>query len=318
MSQEIIGRIYDIQGFSVHDGPGIRTSVFLSGCPLSCLWCHNPESVPFHYVLSYTSVKCIGIEKCGLCLSACKNNAIKASQPNYSPLSESDITLIDVDRKKCTDCLDCTQVCKPRALMASGKDMKLEDVMARILKDRAYFNNSGGGLTISGGEALAQIDFTVELLKAAKNENIHTCLDTTGFATWKTLERTLPYVDLYLYDIKHMDPNQHQKYTGVSNELILENAKKLVAAKGKIQFRFPIIPGVNDSAKNLHATGKFIKELGSSIQLLQLLPYHQLGLLKYDKLGKENKLKHLKSPSDTVMQEYKQLLESYFTPIQIH
>ncbi|KNZ40854.1 glycyl-radical enzyme activating protein [Acetobacterium bakii] len=318
MSQGIIGRIYDIQGFSVHDGPGIRTSVFLSGCPLSCLWCHNPESISFHYVLSYTSVKCIGIEKCGLCLSVCKHNALKASKPNYSPLDKRDVAIIEVDREKCTDCLDCTQVCKPKALIPSGHDMKLEDVMGRILKDRAYFNNSGGGLTISGGEALSQIDFTIELLKAAKKEHIHTCLDTTGFASWKTLERTLPYVDLYLYDLKHMDTNQHKKYTGIFNERILENARKLANAGGKIQFRFPIIPGVNDSEENLHATGEFIGELGPSVQLLQLLPYHQLGLFKYDKLGKENKLKNLKSPSDEVMEEYKRLLETYFTPIQIH
>ncbi|MBF7095615.1 glycyl-radical enzyme activating protein [Alkalibacter mobilis] len=318
MNLEITGRIYDIQGFSVHDGPGIRTSVFLSGCPLSCLWCHNPEAIPFQYVLSYTSIKCIGIEKCGSCMSVCNFGAIKKSKLSNSQLLEDKITHVEIDRTKCTNCLKCTTVCKAKALIPSGQDMKLGEIMNKLMKDKAYFNGSGGGLTVSGGEALSQIEFTVELLKAAKSENIHTCLDTTGFASWEDLKKTLPYVDLYLYDLKHMDSNKHKEFTGVPNEKILSNATKLAKEGAKIQFRFPIIPGINDSVDNLRMTGEFIKEIEYAVELLQILPYHRLGLPKYDRLGKINILKDLDSPSDADMEKHKNFLEAYFPNIQIH
>lgn len=318
MVMDIKGRIYDIQGFSVHDGPGIRTSVFLSGCPLSCLWCHNPEAIPFQYVLSYTAVKCIGVEKCGLCIPQCKFGAIETGEPSQLSPAKPKITPVKINRSKCMNCLECTKACRAKALIPSGKDMSLQEVFDKVMRDKDYMDGSGGGLTVSGGEALAQIDFTVALLRSAKEENIHTCLDTTGFAPWETLERTLPFVDLYLFDIKHMDSSAHKKYTGVPNERILENAKKLAQNGAKIQFRFPIIPGVNDGIENLMRTGEFIKEMGDAAVLLQILPYHKLGLPKYDRLGIANQLEDLESPKEEIMEEHKRLLERYVSNVQIH
>ena len=318
MNKDLVGRIYDIQRFSVHDGPGIRTNIFLSGCPLSCLWCHNPEAVSTKYELSFIKVKCVGIEKCGLCIPACKEGAIHKGEIVFSYVFKSDITVIEIDRDKCNLCGNCSDVCKAKSLIMSGRDMTLGNIVDIVNKDKAYYDKSRGGLTISGGEALSQIEFTVELLKAAKEQGINTCLDTSGFAAWKTLEKTLPYVDLYLYDIKHMDNEKHKKYTGVPNDVILQNAKNLATAGGRLQVRFPIIPGYTDDETNLHATGEFVRALGDAVEMLQILPYHRLGLPKYDRLGRKNPLEDVLPPSSERMEEIKTLLEEYFEPVTIH
>jgi pyruvate formate lyase activating enzyme len=302
----------------VHDGPGIRTTVFLSGCPLHCLWCHNPEAISTEYKLSFIKIKCVGIEKCGLCIPACERGALHKGETVYSYVFQSDISVITIDREKCNLCGNCTDVCKAKSLIMSGRDMTLGTVVDIINKDRSYYENSGGGLTISGGEALLQIDFTVELLKAAKEQGINTCLDTSGFSTWKILKRTVPYVDLYLYDIKYMDSRKHRKYTGVPNETILQNIKILAASGAKLQIRFPIIPGYTDDEINLQATGEFIRTLGNSVTMVQILPYHRLGLTKYERLGQKNLLEDLLPPSPERMEEIKTVLEEYFHPVTIH
>jgi pyruvate formate lyase activating enzyme len=318
MNKDLIGRIYDIQRFSVHDGPGIRTDVFLSGCPLHCLWCHNPEAIPTKYELSFIKAKCVGIERCGLCISACKQVAIHRGETVFSYIFKSDISVIAIDRDKCHLCGNCSEACKAKSLIMSGRDMTLGNVINIVNKDKAYYDNSGGGLTISGGEALLQIEFTLELLKAVKEQGINTCLDTSGFAAWKTLKRTLSYVDLYLYDIKHMDNEKHKKYTGVPNDVILQNAKNLAGAGGRLQVRFPIIPGYTEDEINLRATGEFVRALGNTVETLQILPYHRLGLTKYERLGQRNTLEDVLPPSPERMEEIKTILEEYFEPVTIH
>lgn len=318
MNKNIIGRIYDTQRFSVHDGPGIRTTVFLSGCPLHCLWCHNPEAISTEYKLSFIKIKCVGIEKCGLCIPICPQGALHKGETIYSYAFHSDISVIAIDREKCNFCGHCTDFCKAKALVMSGRDMTLGAIIDIVNKDKSYYDNSGGGLTISGGEPLLQIDFTVELLKAIKEQGINTCLDTSGFATWETLKKTLPYVDLYLYDIKHMDTQKHKKYTGVPNEIILQNINNLAAVEAKIQIRLPIIPGHNDDITNLQATGQFIKTIGASVTMLQILPYHRLGLTKYERLGQKNLLEDLVPQSSERIEEIKTILEKYFQPVTIH
>jgi pyruvate formate lyase activating enzyme len=318
MNKDLIGRIYDIQKFSVHDGPGIRTTVFLGGCPLRCLWCHNPDSISKEYKLSFIKIKCVGIERCGLCISACSKGALTEGEKVYSYAFQSDISIIAIDREKCNLCGNCTEICKAKSLVMSGRDMTLGSVIDIVNKDKSYYENSGGGMTVSGGEPLLQTDFTVALLKTAKEMGINTCLDTSGFSEWGNLKRTIQYVDLYLYDIKQMDSQKHKKYTGVPNEIILNNIKNLAAAGAKIQVRFPIIPGHNDDETNLRATGQFIRSLEDSVTMLQILPYHRLGLTKYERLGQKNLLEDLTPPTSERMEEVKAMLEEYFKPVVIH
>ena len=253
------GIVYDIQGFSVQDGPGIRTTVFLKGCPLSCPWCHSPESQRFDIQLSWQWRKCIGMEQCGLCLDVCPHDAIApgetvastdsaaptAAEPGHAPaaqvpaataagstpVAESARRLIRVDWDRCDDCGQCAERCPAGALSMWGKSYTVSEVVSRVLRDRPFFERSGGGVTVSGGEPLAQPAFTSALLAALKAEGIHTALDTTGFASWTVVESVLPHVDLFLLDLKHMDSRAHKTVVGVPNEPILENARRIAAAR---------------------------------------------------------------------------------------
>ncbi|MBR6812771.1 MAG: glycyl-radical enzyme activating protein, partial [Oscillospiraceae bacterium] len=237
----VTGKIFDIQGFSVQDGPGIRITVFLKGCPLRCPWCHSPESQEFHTELNWMEMKCIGVEKCGKCLTVCPNNAISVGKTKKTPMGDEEIQLVTVDRSKCDNCGKCAEACTSKALYMCGTEYTVEEIMTRIRKDVPFFKSSGGGVTFSGGECLCQPDFMVEVLKACKAEGIHTAVDTTGFIPWSTIERVLPYTDLFLYDIKNMNSELHKRVIGVPNELILENARKIAAAGGKFHIRIPVI-----------------------------------------------------------------------------
>lgn len=309
----IAGRIYDIQGYAVHDGPGIRTTVYTKGCPLHCLWCHSPESQYHDLELGYLAVKCLGTEVCeNACVSACPHGAISIGAPVKAIGKEEYLLKPEIDRTKCTGCLSCAEVCIPKALYPSGWDTTVDEVYARLDKDRVFFQNGGGGVTISGGEAMAQFDFTFELARRLKESGLHICLDTTGFAPTAQYEKIMPYIDLYLYDLKHMDTGMHKKLTGVGNELILENARFLAKNGGALQVRYPIIPRLNDQPSNLRATAEFCVELnrlsqaagkGDAVQLVQLLPYHATGRMKYDRLGIHYKLKNVEPPPDAFMQE---------------
>ena len=241
------GRIYDIQGYAVHDGPGIRTTVFTKGCPLSCLWCHSPESQGFGFELGWLPLKCLGMDLCvEACKKACPRGAISRGEPTKRMGTEELVEKAELDRTKCDGCLKCTEVCFTKALYSAGWDTTVDEVYDRLMKDVPFFEN-GGGVTVSGGEAMSQFEFTLNLLKRLKDSGIHICLDTTGFAPGEKFLEILPYVDLFLYDIKHMDSKRHKALTGVPNELILDNARLLAKNGAKIQVRYPVIPKLNDS-----------------------------------------------------------------------
>ena len=289
MKKEQTGLIYDIQGFSVHDGPGIRTTVFLKGCPLRCPWCHSPESQSFEKQLSFMDMKCVGVDRCGSCLNVCPASAIGLGRVEWSEIKKENVQHIQVDDSRCTECFQCTGCCFPGALSVCGEEYTVDGVLERVLKDLNYYQHSGGGgVTISGGEPLSQYDFTLRLLKALKEHGVNTALDTTGYASTRRILDTLPYVDTYLYDLKHMDSRRHREVIGVPNEIILENARQLAQAGGHFQIRMPVIPGFNDSDENFRAFGEFCVSLGSAVDVVQLLPFHRFGDVKYERLQRKS------------------------------
>ena len=318
MPEEISGMVYDIQPFSVQDGPGIRTTVFLKGCPLRCPWCHSPESQEFYPQISWIPMRCMGTEICeSSCLKACPKDALELGETSIDSKSGEPIQLVHVKRDLCDNCGECANECYPHALFLCGTRYTVEEIMQKVRPDRPFFNRSGGGVTISGGEALSQIEFTLALLKQLKAEDFNTALDTTGFAAWKTAEMTLPYTDLYLYDLKHMDSARHKQTIGVPNEPILENARNLAAAGGKLQIRIPVIPLFNDDTENLTRTAKFCVGLGDAVTMVQLLPYHNLGVSKHLRIS-DTPVAEATPPSDAKMEEIKALFDSFGLPAMIH
>jgi pyruvate formate lyase activating enzyme len=314
----LTGRLYDIQGFSVQDGPGVRTTAFLKGCPLRCPWCHSPESQLFKKQLSWIAMRCVGTDACKeRCLKACPKGAIELGGKREDPVSKTEIQLIHVKRDLCDDCGICEKSCYSEALYLCGKDYTVDELMKRLLQDRKFYEKSGGGVTISGGEALCQIDFVEEVLKRLKEEGIHTALDTTGYAPWETVERTLPYTDLYLYDLKHMDSKKHKDVIGVPNELILSNARELAEHGKKLQIRIPVIPLFNHDEENIRKTAEFCQKLGESVAMIQLLPYHNLGVMKYLRIS-DKPVAQATPPSDEYMEKLKKIMEEYGLPVTIH
>ena len=283
------GMVFDIQRYSVHDGPGIRTTVFLKGCNLRCFWCHNPESWRMEQDLLFYPVKCIA---CGKCFEICPLGCHRVT-----PESEHCI-----DRAKCTMCGACAKRCYAGALVLSGKERTVEDVMKTVRADAAFYRNSGGGMTVSGGEPLLQPEFTLALLRAAKEEGIHTALDTAGHVDFALFERVMPYVDLLLFDCKCMDSAIHKQVTGVENTRILENLLHLGQGKVPVWVRVPVIPGVNDTEQNMTALRALLSEL-PAVRRLDLLAYHNLGAGKHANLGGEYAHKELKAPPKERMEE---------------
>jgi pyruvate formate lyase activating enzyme len=314
------GIIYDIQGFSIHDGPGIRTTVFMKGCPLRCPWCHSPESQAFNAQICYMDVRCVGIEKCGLCVSACPKGAITPSEEvSFSLAQKANIQTICIDRGKCSDCGSCAETCFSKALFVSGTSYTVEQVLERIVKDIEFFKNSNeGGVTISGGEPLCQSDFITAVLQECKKFELHTALDTTGFAKFCDIEKVLPFTDLFLYDLKHMNSRLHKEMIGVSNDIILENAKRIAQCGGKMQIRIPVISGFNDSAENLKETIQFCIELGNAVAAVQLLPYHRMGSVKYKRLQREDPMPDINPPSTEIIQECSESFAALGFNVMIH
>lgn len=271
------GVIFNIQRFTIHDGPGVRTELFLKGCPLRCKWCGNPESFSPKIQLGVYSSKCIGEDKCGLCKSVCSS---------HDALKFKEGQLVQMKEENCAQCFQCAEVCPSEAIKAWGYELSVEECMTIIRKDRGYYDRSGGGITVSGGEPLLQSDFVADLFKACKAEGIHTCLESTFYGEWSEIEKILPYTDLLISDIKHMDPRIHKQYTRVSNDKILRNLKKLSENHPELILRVPVIPEVNDDMVNMEATADFIvQELGNRVRTLQLLSFMRLGQEKYTSLG---------------------------------
>ena len=318
MTKPLTGKIYDIQGFSLQDGPGIRTTVFLKGCPLRCPWCHSPESQLFNSQLGWIALRCLGIARCGRCLGACAKQAISEGRASKHAVTEEEIRLIQVDRSICDHCGECAAVCSPKALYVCGTDYSVEEILNRVIKDRPFYDQSGGGVTLSGGEPLCQPEFTRKLLEELKLLHIHTALDTTGYAEPALIESVLACTDLFLYDLKHMDRDQHKIVTGVSNERILENAQRIASAGGKLQIRIPVIPHFNDSQKSIHEIGVFCQSLGKAVTLIQLLPYHNLGVMKYARLDDRKTVLEAEPPSDAAVLTLKSVLETLGLSVTIH
>lgn len=296
------GKIFNIQKYSIHDGPGIRNTVFMMGCPLSCWWCHNPESQSLKEQLMVFPNRCIG---CMACIEACTQGAIKEVNG-----------MVVTDRSKCKNCGDCTLVCYPGAREMSGETMTVEEVAHEVLKDRDFFDESDGGVTFSGGEPLMQADFLIALLQEMKKHHIHTTVDTSGFASRKVIEKVSKYTDLFLYDLKHIDSVKHEKYTGVTNNIILDNIKFLHDIGKEIIIRIPIIPGINNSEEDLKAFRDFIKTL-PNIKGVNILPYHKIGEEKYKRLGMNYKMTGVEEPSEEDMDFALQILKGTGNKVQI-
>ncbi len=267
------GIVFDIQRYSIHDGPGIRTTVFLKGCPLKCVWCQNPESQNRAPELLLNRTLCAG---CGQCIPVCSVGANSLLERRSQ-----------VDRAKCIRCGICVTTCPNQARRMSGKSMTVDEVLKKVKKDLKFYETSGGGITLSGGEATFQPDFALAILKKSKELMIHTALETCGYASWRVLEELLLYVDLVLYDIKHWDSERHQRGTGVSNQIILENAKRIAELK-PMKVRVPLIPGFNDSEHDIRSIASFVGSLPNQIEM-ELLAYNPLGEGKYERLGKGEK-----------------------------
>lgn len=250
--------IFDIQRNSYIDGPGIRTTVFFKGCNLRCAWCHNPESQQAKPQMMFYQNKCTG---CGKCKEKCPNAL-----------------------EKCDLCGKCTLFCPHDAREICGKEYTADEVLREVIKDKTFYENSGGGVTFSGGECMLQIDFLEEILRKCKENGIHTAVDTAGYVPYERFERILPYIDLFLYDIKCFDREKHKQYTGVDNELILENFKKLSAAGKPLWVRIPIVPTVNAQSEEMLGIKDFLQTCGQP-EKIELLPYHPMGEHKYSVLG---------------------------------
>ena len=270
------GTVLNLQRFSVHDGPGIRTVVFLKGCSLRCVWCSNPESMAKARQLGVFPAKCIGIDRCGACLETSKGRQSLHVEGNC---------VVGVVAGHEVDSLACAEHCPSGALKVWGEVRTVGAVMREVLADRRFYAESGGGMTLSGGEALVQARFAVELLKAAKVEGIGTCIETALNYEPAVLDAVLPYLDFALCDLKHMDPAAHERYTGASNRRVLQNLRKVADSGTPVVIRIPVVPGYNGTERNLRATAGFIsRELGGAVRQVQLLPFRKLGEEKYASL----------------------------------
>lgn len=285
--------IFNIQKFSIHDGPGIRTTVFFKGCPLRCLWCHNPESQSPVKEILYDKSKCT---LCGNCIRACENKAIEMKDKTLT-----------TNMDKCSFRGDCVLSCINSAREIAGKEYTLNEVMEEVLKDKVFYKNSKGGVTLSGGEPLIYADFIEALLKELKKENIHTAVDTCGYGDFKAIERISKYTDLFLYDLKLTDDEKHILYTGVSNKIILDNLLKLSKIHDNINLRLPLIEGINADENHILEVLSLIK--GMNIKKVNLLPYHDIGRHKCEKSGRPY-AEDMERPTDDKLNRFKEMFEN--------
>ena len=297
------GTVFNIQHYSIHDGPGIRTSVFLKGCFLHCIWCQNPESQSAKPELFYFTEKCTG---CGRGVAACPANAIRVIE-----------SISVTDRNICNGSGQCVQVCPNEARRLAGEEMTAEEVFQRVKSDEIFYRRSSGGVTLTGGDPLFQPAFSENILSLCRQARIHTAIETCGYISWEILREVLQYTDLVLYDLKHMDCEKHREYTGVPNSLILDNVRKIYELGIPLWIRVPVIPGYNDSVENIGETGRFVAtELDASVTV-HLLAYHRLGESKYERLGVTGKNMSIIPPTDEHMLEIRDILASHGLEVQI-
>src|SRR6056297_219502 len=297
MKKEAI--IFNIKKYAIHDGPGIRTTVFFKGCSLNCSWCHNPESKSYKKELFYNQKKCIN---CFDCVDACNKDALSIVNKKLA-----------LKRDKCTGCFDCVNVCFNNALKKAGKIYTVNELFYEINKDRVFYEESGGGITCSGGEPMSSIDFLEKFLKLCKIKKIHTAVDTSGYTKFENFKRILNYTDLFLYDLKFISENKHEKYTGLSNKIIINNLTMLKNNNSSIRIRIPVIPDINGK-EEIHEIIKFVDKIG--IKKVDLLPYHQAGINKEYRLGKQN-VKKYKNPDRSYMESIQKKYKNSDIIIQI-
>jgi pyruvate formate lyase activating enzyme len=280
----VIGRVFDIKRYSIHDGPGIRTTVFLKGCSLRCLWCHNPESVDPGPELMHWPGRCT---RCYACIEACPKSAITKDAAGA----------VVIDRKACDLCGKCAEACLYDAMQMVGREMSVEEVLAEVEKDKIFYDQSGGGVTLSGGDPFVQSGFAEALLEGCRSKGISAAVDTAGFSRNGVLDRVASKADLILYDLKCMDDARHKELTGVSNVPIIENLKRLAADRSEVWVRIPLVSGVNDDDNNIRRTIEFLSSL-KTIRQVGILPYHSGGLEKARRIGQESHFRKFETPSE--------------------
>jgi len=294
--------IFAIKRYALHDGPNIRTTIFFKGCPLTCHWCHNPEGIDFKVKILIFPEKCLG---CGECIDNCREKALQLSDDGPSRNTEN-----------CTFCRNCIDTCPALVHEETGREMSTGQLLNEIKKDLPFYNQTGGGVTFSGGEPLCQPAGLMALLKACGALGIHRTVDTSGYVPTETLLEAAEYTDLFLFDLKLMNRERHRRYTGVSNELILHNLQTLATGGRQIRVRLPLIPGVNDDEQNIRATGSFVAGC-KSIQGIDILPYHPSATAKYRKLGLEYKGGNFTVPSRELINTAQTILQQYISDVRI-
>ncbi len=297
-----IGTIFDIKRYAINDGPGIRTAVFFKGCPLKCWWCHNPEGQINQPQLMIRENRC---KLSRACVDACPRGAISW---NNGP---------SMDWEKCDQCGNCAEVCYTGGLELVGRNVSAAEVMAEIERDVPFYDQSGGGVTFTGGEPLAQSEFLQDLLQACREQHIHTAVDTSGYTSWEKFYAIVPLVDLFLFDVKLMDETRHIKYTSVSNTLILANLRKLADAGAHIIVRIPLIPGVNDDDENIDLCGSALAKL-PKFEGAEVMPYHDIGTAKYKALGMKYKLENIKPPTGEQVERVEAMLSYHGVAVIKH